>query len=35
MINRSATEFDIITVGLVSLAAAMLAWMIGMIWGIC
>jgi hypothetical protein len=35
MINRSAITSDIVTVGLISLAAVTLAWMIGMIWGIC
>lgn len=35
MTDHSVFASDIVTVGLVSLAAVTFAWMVGMIWGIC
>jgi hypothetical protein len=35
MTDRSAITSDIVTVGLISLAAVTLCWLLAMIWGIC
>jgi hypothetical protein len=35
MTDRSATAPDTLTVGLTAFAAITLAWMLGIIWGIC